>query len=375
MLQGERMQAMEAAARSIEEPMVWSTGCDSGRFCTMSDQVEGPASSRWSVYLDQKPVEEVSEDEGEGGEIVYMDRQHFQAGVRNASRDRSLRKRKRGLHSDSEHLHTYGNCTDSDAKESSQQKMKSYLKCMNSTPSESRNRNAETADAERSNILNWSQLEPKPAAGLRDERQPATATFSARSQGSRWDRFLPHNAENNELFNPDSSGAERHPAWKRDSPCTDQPSARFVFKDQGEYIDGSSLSAGLAFASNGCPGSPLITGSVSVTEGIVTQTHTSLELVEGTKTMPGLPELHEASSGVCVAEGIPPHDPISTSTRGAPGVLHSLKSGSSLTSLSLTAHQSSAYGMPSTASRLHAKPSSFLSLFQTDEDFDDLCDK
>ncbi|XP_078392873.1 MRN complex-interacting protein, partial [Cetorhinus maximus] len=382
MLQGERMQALETAAcRSIEEPMGSDTGCNSQRFCTVSDQslltqTESPASSRWSVYLDQKPVEEASEDRGEDGEIVYMDRQQFQAGVRNASRER--RKRKRGLQNDSKHLDPYGNCTDSDEKGSAQQKMRSCLEYVNSTPSESRNRNPETGDTERSNILNRSPLESNPVAWLRDESQCDTAAFPAKgqaAQASRWDRFLPQSsAEDNEFFNHDFGGAERL-TWKRDFPCTNQPSERFVLEDQGEYVDGSALSAGLAFASNDWPGSPLITGRV--TERIVTQSP-SLELVEETTTVLGLPELasdaHESSSSACRAvKDILAHDPFPTSPHSAPGVLHILKSRPSLTPRTLTAHQFSAHGTPSTAPGLHVKPSSFLSLFQTDEDFDDLC--
>ncbi|XP_038652141.1 MRN complex-interacting protein isoform X1 [Scyliorhinus canicula] len=370
LLQGESMQAMEAAAWSIEESTCSSTVCNSGRFCTMSDQVESPASNRWSVYLDQKPVEEASEDEGEGGEVVYTDRQHFQAGVRNASRDG--RKRKRGLNSDCKHPHPYGNSTDHDEKQSAQQKMISYLKYVNSKPSENRNRNPEIGDAERSNVLNWSQLESNPTAHLRDEGQPGTAASPVKRQSSRWDQFLPHSsAEDNKLFNQDSGDAESHPTWKRGSPCTDQPSACFVLEDQGAYRDSSSLTT-----DNGWPSSSLATGRV--TEGIVAQPPTSLELVGETRAVLGLPELasdvHEPSGRVCKAvKATPAHEPIPTSsTHGVPGVLHILKSGTPLTPLIQMAHQFSACGMPSAAPRLHVKPSSFLSLFQTDEDFDDL---
>ncbi|XP_067900120.1 MRN complex-interacting protein isoform X2 [Heterodontus francisci] len=378
MLQGERMQAMEAAAWSIEEPTCSNIGYESQRLCTVSEQVESPTSSRWSVYLDQKTAEDASEEQGGEGEIVYMDRQQFQAGVRNASRDRS--KRKRGLRSDSKQLDPYRHCTDSNEKESAQKKMGSYLKYVNSTPSESRGGNPEIRAMEWSNVLNCSQLESNPVAWLRNECQCDAATFPAKRQGaqaSRWDRFLPHNnAEDDEFFDQDTGEAKGQPNWKRDCPSTDHSLQRSVLEDQGDYVGGSALFTSLELAGDGRPSSPLITGSAA--EGIVTQPLAALELIGVATTVLGSPELatdaHEPSS--CARRAVKDtsvHQLFPTSTRSTPEVSCTPKSEPPSSLLTLTACQSSAHGLSGTAPRLHVKQTnSFLSLFQTDEDFDDL---
>ncbi|XP_060693380.1 MRN complex-interacting protein isoform X1 [Hemiscyllium ocellatum] len=364
MLQGERMQTVEAAACSIEEPAFANTDCNCQRLCTVSEQLESSASSRWSVYLDQTPINDASDEEGKEEDIVYTDRQQFQASVRNANRNRS--KRKRGLCTSKQ---LYGNRTENNETKSSQTTMGHYLKCMNSTPTEGGSRCQEIRNRGSNN-----GSESNPVTSLSDKSQHDTITYPTKqlgSQASRWDRFLPHStADDDEFFNQDTKTTEGYLTCV-DSPCTDQYSTHSVVEDHKTDVDGFS---DLKAACNGCPSSPQITGRV--TEGTVTRSLTSLECVEEDMTTLSLPELtsdvHGLSNIACRAVTAV-HHPLPTSMHDAPGVSRALKSGHCLPPQSLPVHQLSVYENPSTAFGFQAKqPSYFLSLFQTEEDFDDV---
>ncbi|XP_048459547.1 MRN complex-interacting protein [Rhincodon typus] len=367
MLQGERMQEMEAAAWSIEEPTCANTDSNSERLCTVNEQLENSASSRWSVYLDQNPIIEISDEEGKEEDIVYTDRQQFQASMRNANRNRS--KRKRGLCT-SKQLELYGNGTENKETESSQTAMGRYLKCMNSTPTERRNGCQVIRNTESNNISNSMHLESNPVTSLNDESRYGTTTYPIKQQGaqaSRWDRFLSHSTtEDDEFFNQGTGKADGYLTWKGD-----QPSADSAIENYRKDVDGF---AGLGVACNGRPSSLQITETV--TEETMTRPLASLEHVEEDMTMPSLPEpttdVHRLSSIACGAVTVV-HDPFSASMDGASGVSCILKSGSPLAPQSPSAHQLSVYEKPGTAFGFQAKQDScFLSLFQTDEDFDDV---
>ncbi|XP_067852068.1 MRN complex-interacting protein [Heptranchias perlo] len=369
MLQGERMQAMEIAACSIEEPTFSNDGGHSRRLGTESEQVESPASSRWSVYLEQKPVEEAAEGQGGEGEIVYTDRQQFQADGRNASRGRS--KRKRGLHPESEPLDPYRYCTDNDERESARNKKRSYLKYVNTTPNEISYGNPEIGETQRSDVLNQSKLESNPRAGLGMESQNGRAAFPAKPPGaqpSRWERFLPRG---NKFLDQDaiSCGPKGYPTWKRDPTSTEQPWAHSVLEDHEDYVDGkvdikrTDLAAGLVLAGDGWPCLPCTTGGATEGDVTVPLGTNSLELVEEATVLVGLPELASDSHGPSSKAGgamtdIPACD--------ADRVSHIPKSWPLSPPLAPPPSRCPAQPLPAAA------PGYFLSLFQTDEDFDDL---
>ncbi|XP_048398974.1 MRN complex-interacting protein [Stegostoma tigrinum] len=366
MLQGERMQAMEAAAcfggRSIKEPKCANTDCNSERLCTVNEQLENSASSRWSVYLDQNPIIETSDEEGKEKDIVYTDRQRFQESMRNANRNRS--KHKRGLCT-SKQLELCGNGTDNQETESSQTAMGRYLKCMNSTLTERRNGHQVTRHTERNNISNSIHLESNLVTSLNDESWYGTIKQQG-AHASRWDRFLPRSmTEDDEFFSQGTGKAEGYLTWKGA-----QPSADSAIVNYRKDVDGF---AGLRVACNGHPSSLQITERI--TEETMTCSLTSLEQVEEDRTMLSLPEpttdVHTLSSIACGAV-TEEHDPFSVSMDGASGASCVPKSGSPLAPQSLSFCQLSVREKPRTDFGFQAKQGScFLSLFQTDEDFDD----
>ncbi|XP_043559063.1 uncharacterized protein LOC122556466 isoform X2 [Chiloscyllium plagiosum] len=275
-------------------------------------------------------------------------------------------KRKRGLCTSKQ---LYGNRTENNETKSSQTTMDHYLKCMNSTPTEGGSRCQEIRNTGRNNVS-----ESNPVTSLSDKSQHDTITYPTKQQvlqASRWDRFLPHStADDGEFFNQGTNKAEGYLTCTG-SPCTDQLSMHFVIEDHKTDVDGFS---DLRANCNGCPSSPQITGRV--TEGTVTRSLTSLECVEEDMTMLSLPELtsdvHRLSN--IAGRAVPAvHDPFPASMHDAPGVSRTLKSGHSLPPQSLPVHQLSVYENPSTAFGFQDKqPSCFLSLFQTEEDFDDV---
>uniref|UniRef100_UPI00398E447A MRN complex-interacting protein isoform X2 n=1 Tax=Pristiophorus japonicus TaxID=55135 RepID=UPI00398E447A len=376
MVQCERMQAMEAAVWSIEESTCSNDGSDARGVSATSEQAERPASSRWSVYLDQRPVEEASEEQGGDREIVYTDRQQFQADRRNSSQDGS--KHKRGLQNKSRLLDAYGHCTDSDGEVSAQKKMKSYRKSVNTTPSEGRGGNPEIGDTPRSDVLNQSRLESAPAAGPGEGKQRSKTTFPAKDLGaraSRWARFLPRGSpEHHEFFDQDrvSCGPEGHPTRGGDSPPAEQPSARSVLEGRGHCARGS---AGLAPAADCWPSAPPNAGSFP--PGIVAGpcAADSPEHIEGAALVLGSAARASVARGPSsgargAVKDVPAGEPPLVPVRGAAGDSRTPTPGPPPIPPSL---QRSAGGPPSKAPTFHTKcPSSFLSLFQTDEDFEDL---
>ncbi|XP_051871178.1 MRN complex-interacting protein isoform X2 [Pristis pectinata] len=359
MLRGLKMQAMEATTRPIEERAYSSDHCQPQTFSAVCGQSQ--ATSRWNIYLDQKPAEEPFEEGGEDGEVVYTDRQQFQADMRNASRDRS--KRKRGSHLDPEKLDPYGHCTDSNGKETARKKMKQV--------NGSRNGNPEIGEG--SDILNQSKLDFNSAVQLGNKSRSDKAFLTKQPKASRWDRFLPlSRATGSELFNQSTVNSGQQ-VWTQDSPSTHFPLTCSLPEDQDDDVGRSALSDCSVLTGDTWLCVSPTTGTA--TEKVVTSPLNAAcaELVEGASGTVDSPELSSdskrVSNNACGAgKDGQAQKPFPEFMLHAAGVSGTLKPGTSSSLLALTHHQPSAGGSPA----LNTKQPCFMSLFQMDEDFDDL---
>ncbi|XP_069753935.1 MRN complex-interacting protein [Narcine bancroftii] len=331
---------MEAATWPIEEPAYSSDDCQAQNFCVVGGQSQ--EANHWSVYLDQKPVEEPSDQEGD--EVVYTDRQQFQADVKNACRSRS--KRKRGSLIESVKLDPYGRWS---GKESAGKKMK-YV---NSTLMKNANENPESGEA--TDILNLSKLDSNSAVHLGDKSKTDKAFRAKLTETSRWDKFLP----STEFFNCGTVNSGQQ-VWEQDSPSTPLPLAQLVLEDNRVLGDLASLVPSW----DSWPSVSSSAGTEKVVTGLLTAG--SEGLVKGAGVTVNPCESIDSKGVGNNACGAGKNGPIflDRAVRSScilkPGTLSSLlpplTGGSPGTTLALTTKQ----------------PCSFMSLFQTDEDFDDL---
>ncbi|XP_078267789.1 MRN complex-interacting protein [Rhinoraja longicauda] len=355
MLQGLKMQAVEATTWPTEE------AADSSQYCqpqaVHAESGQSQAASRWNVYLDQKPVEETKEEGGAGDdEIVYTDRQRFQADMKNAGKDRS--KRKRGSHFDSEKLpHPYGDRTDINAKETAGMKKKH----VDSSMIEGSKWSSDTGE-ERDN-LNQSNS----TVQLADKSQRNEGLLTKRPEASKWDKFLPlSNVAGSEFSNEDVVSCGQ-PAWEQHSAI-----ARLPLADEDDEAVSATPASVLLTTDPEPRLSPTTQTAVEKTQPVMTAT---VERVEGASEVMD-------SSGLCDCIGVSikaggarkdcqAQVPSTVSIYRAARVSSSLSPGTSLSLLVSTPHQRSAGESPQSAPGLTSKqPCPFVSLFQTDEDFD-----
>lgn len=343
MLQGLKMQEMEATTWPTEE------GADSSQDCqpqtVSAESGQSHAASRWNVYLDQKLVEETKEEGGGGDdEIVYTDRQRFQADMKNAGRGRS--KRKRGSHFDSEKLRPYGDGTDINAKETTGMKKKH----MNSSMIEGSKWSSDTGE-ERDNLHRSNS-----AIQLADKGQSNEDLLTKRTEASKWDKFLP-------LSNAAVS-CEQHSV----TACLPLPLA-----DE----DDEAVSAAPASVLLTADPEPSLSPTTQTAAKIETQpvTAATVEHVEGASEVMDSSRLCDCT-GVSINTGGAGTDcqaqlASTVSVYRAARISSSLSSGTSLSPLVSASHQRSATESPQSTPGLTSKqPCPFVSLFQTDEDFD-----
>lgn len=343
MLQGLKMQEMEATTWLTEEGADSSQDCQPQTVSTESGQSH--AASRWNVYLDQKLVEETKEGGGGGDdEIVYTDRQRFQADMKNAGRGRS--KRKRGSHFDSEKLRPYGDGTDINAKETAGMKKKH----MNSSMIEGSKWSSDTGE-ERDNLHRSNS-----AIQLANKGQSNEDLLTKRTETSKWDKFLP-------LSNAAVSCEQHSVTARLPLPLADE--------------DDEAVSA--------APASVLLTADPESSLSPTTQTAAKIETQPVTAAtvehVEGASEVMDSSrlcdcTAVSINTGGAGTDcqaqlASTVSVYHAARVSSSLSSGTSLSPLVSAPHQRSATESPQSTPGLTSKqPCPFVSLFQTDEDFD-----
>ncbi|XP_062909138.1 MRN complex-interacting protein isoform X1 [Mobula hypostoma] len=362
MLRGMKMQAMEATTWSTEEPRYSSDDCRPQKYCVENEPNQ--ATSRWCVYLDQKHVEEPVEQEGGDDKIVYTDRQQFQTDMKNAISNRS--KRKRGSHLDSEKLDTRGHCTPSNWKETARKKMQ-----LNSKINRGKNWNPENGEG--SDILSKSKLEYSSPVQQVEKSQSDEAFLTKQPEASKWDKFLPHS----QTTGSEHTVCPTQRMWVQGSLSTRFPLECSILEDQDDDVDHSVLPAGLALSSD-------------TWQHVSPRTETAMEKVMTRPLNAASVVLFEEASGLVDSPEFGDSAGVSNNACGAGKdgqaqesfleFLHcttedscNLKPVTSLPLPALNPHPPSGRRSPGTAPGLTTKqPYSLTSLFQTDEDFDDL---